>query len=360
MKLIDRYITTSIIKISIVSIALIVLVMTLFDMFSNLERYVNMEVPLLQMVVLTVLEAPNAVVIALGPALLFSTTYVLSMLQANNELIVIYNAGFPYRRLIVSCIVLALLASLFQFAFNETVAINASREHQLLSKERLGTCTADANRNVSSRAEDCIYVIHAGRYYDESLMITNVTVVFVNEDGSIALRIDAPSGVYNGRYWELKDAVSYKVKEEPASLDIASDGVYHNEKIDLESNLFRNLTADIASMELSDAINYVRRIRYIDPNRYIAHATDLQERLWISLTPLILTVISCSTLFRWKKNVLILSIISSLSIAVIFFVAKMLGTIFAKQGILSPLAGAIAPLLLMLFISALAGIFVRK
>ena len=104
MKLIDRYITTSIIKISIVSIALIVLVMTLFDMFSNLERYVNMEVPLLQMVVLTVLEAPNAVVIALGPALLFSTTYVLSMLQANNELIVIYNAGLPYRRLIMSCI----------------------------------------------------------------------------------------------------------------------------------------------------------------------------------------------------------------------------------------------------------------
>jgi lipopolysaccharide export system permease protein len=104
-------------------------------------------------------------------------------------------------------------------------------------------------------------------------------------------------------------------------------------------------------MELEGAFRYVRRIRMMDANQYAQQASRLYERLLGNLTPLILMIISCSTVFTWRKNVLILSILASLAIAVVYFVMQMLSMILARQGIYAPLWGPLAPMLALLGLS---------
>ena len=76
--------------------------------------------------------------------------------------------------------------------------------------------------------------------------------------------------------------------------------VYENEKIDLESALFRNLSAEIDDMELYSAIRYLRRIKVIDKNNFQIQATQFYNRILTNLNPLLLIFISSITIFNWK------------------------------------------------------------
>jgi len=134
-------------------------------------------------------------------------------------------------------------------------------------------------------------------------------------------------------------------------MDAQRLAVYHNESVNLEPALFRNLQADITTMELGSALRYIRRIQVMDANQYAIQASDFYHRILGNLTPLILILISCSTVFTWRKNVLMLSILASLAIAVVFFVMQMVSMIFAKQGIYGPEWGPLAPIVALLCVS---------
>ena len=181
--------------------------------------------------------------------------------------------------------------------------------------------------------------------------ITSVILVVLDETGRISAKVDAASGTYNGSYWVLDDVTRYLIGEDGNELRSMHEDEYHNQSLSMEPVLFRNLSADITSMELYSALQYVKRIQVMNANQSADYATDLSDRVFSNLTPLILIIISCSTVFTWRKNVLILSILASLAIAVVYFVMQMLSMIIAKQGIISPIMGPLAPMGVMLLIS---------
>jgi lipopolysaccharide export system permease protein len=359
MKL-DRYIISSILKTTFVTVMLILFVLVLFDIFSNVDRYMSSNVSYGNIALLAFYFAPQAIVLGLGPSLLFSTTYFLSMLHANNELIVLYNAGFSFKRIVIPCIVLGILLSGFLFAFNEYVAIPYSREKILLTNEVFNIRTSYDNRNITLRSEDGDYVLHAGRYYEKNERITSVIVVMTDSEGRLQARIDATTGTYNGDYWVLQNATRYLLDVEGNIMDASKEAEYHNKRLTLEPGLFKNLSADIKTMELTSALHYLSRLKTIDSSQYAVFAADFYNRLLGSLTPLILIIISCSTIFNWKKNVLVFSIIASLSIAIVFFVVQMLSLILAKQSVIPPAMGTIIPMLTLLVFSFFSILYKRK
>ena len=281
------------------------------------------------------------------------------MLHANNEMIILSNIGYPYRRVILPIVMLGLLLAIFQFFLYEQAVIPASIEKRTLADEALGIRQLNDNRNVTLQSPDGSFLIHAGRYYEGTRRITGVTVLKRDGEGRLRERIDAASGTFNGTYWELKDVTRHRLDLAGVTIDSARMATLDDESINLESQLFRNLNADIVMMELPSALRYIERIRVMDANQYARQASDLYNRLLGNLTPLILMIISCSTVFTWRKNVLILSILASLAIAIVFFVMHMLSMIFAKQGLYAPLWGPLAPIVALLAISALISLLRR-
>lgn len=358
MKKLDRYIFSTMIRIIGTTVLLVTSILLLFDIFSNLEHYMTQGISYREIGKLTILYIPEAIGYALGPASLFATTYFLSMLHTNNEMIVLSNIGYPFRRIIAPIIILGLLLTFLQFGFSERIAIPASREKELLTNELLGVRQSNDSRNVTLRSPEGNYILYAGRFNEETQTISSVILVVLDEDGHIAAKIDASSGTFNGSYWVLHDTVRYLVDQDGATLQAISEQEYHNSSISMEPALFRNLSADITSMELYSALQYVKRIQVMNANQYATYATDLSDRVFGNLTPLILIIISCSTVFTWRKNVLILSILASLAIAVVYFVMQMLSMIFAKQGIIAPILGPLAPMVMLLLVSI--GLMVRK
>ena len=65
MKRIDSFITYAILKVMLSTLALVILVIMLFDLFSNIDRYINLGVETSAIVYLTVLQAPQGVVLGI-------------------------------------------------------------------------------------------------------------------------------------------------------------------------------------------------------------------------------------------------------------------------------------------------------
>lgn len=352
MKRLDRYILGSMVRIIGTSVLLITTILLLFDIFSHIEQYMNHGTSYRQIGLLTVLFIPQAIGYALGPACLFATTYFLAMLHANNEMIILSNIGHPFRRIIIPILTLGVVITILSFVFNENVAIPASKEKQIITDELFGTRTTQDSRNVTLRSPEGDYVLFAGRYLEETKTISNVILVVLDETGRIVAKVDAVSGTFNGSYWVLHDAVRYLIDPDGGMLEAMREEDYHNRMITMDPALFRNLSADISSMELTSAIQYVQRIQVMNASQYATYATELFQRIFGNLTPLILMVISCSTVFTWRKNVLILSILASLAIAVVFFVMQMISMIIAKQGVIPPVWGSLAPMGALVLLSS--------
>lgn len=353
MKTLDRYIVGSLLRYTFWAVALLVLVLTLFDLFSHLDSYVSRHVAWSTIVRLSLFYIPQAVVYAIAPAALFAATYFLSLLNANNELIVLYTAGIPYYRIAAPILFLGLLFSFAQGACNEAIAIPLTVERTTLANAALGIQKSSDASNVILQDAQGTYVLYAARYYEQQQRISSPLVVFFDDQGQLTERIDASSGWYNGEYWVLEDTTLYTIDTDGMAVSVERQAEYHDTRISLEPALFRNLSSDIRTMELNSALRYVRQLKTINYGHYREYATDLADRIYANLNPFILVCISCSVVFRWKKNVLVLSILSSLSVAVVYYVMRMVSLIFAKQGVIAPSLAALAPMAILMVLAAL-------
>ncbi|MBG0766223.1 MAG: lipopolysaccharide export system permease protein [Sphaerochaeta sp.] len=353
MKLHDRYVTRSVTIVALLTLVLCTLMLLSVDLFSNLDAYLTNEVSPFTILSLTLLYIPQAVLFALGPSLLFSAAYFLSQLQANNEYICLLGSGLSYRRIVTPILILGILFSLLEFGFGEYVFIPAQRTREIKQDELFGLRSTYDNRNITLRDPEGGYVVHAKQYSDDQKRLAQVLLVLLDEEGAMRGRVDAAWA-----YWE-DDREDWRM-ERVRLQEIDRDGLVVSsreipelrlDEFTLAPSYFRNLSNDITTMELGTATDYLRRMEVLDPSRYPELATDFTKRLLDHLNPLILLFIACTISYKYKKNVLLFSIITSLSIAVIYYVVQMVTTIMAKQGVIAPIWGMVIPMIVIVCIA---------
>ena len=359
MKLIDRYSVISITKTTLVTLLLCTLMLVSVDLFTHLDSYVNNDVSTLMIVKLSFLYMPEAMVFSLAPALLFSTAFFLSQLQANNEMICFFNAGISYPRILLPILLLGVFFSCMQFGVNEYLAIPFSRQRSVQQNELFGLRSTFDNRNITLSDLEGGFVVHASHYNDNTKRLTDVILVLQNEKGDLTTRIDAASATWNeeNSYWELSNVVIHELSLEKDSVISRRENSYISPSFTLEPSFFRNLSSDIKTMDLDSAFRYLKRIRVLDPALWHIYASDLANRIIGSLTPLVLLFIACTINYRFKKNVLLFSIIMSIGIAVIYYVVQMVTLIMAKQGVIGPIWGMVIPMIVILSIAILERFF---
>ncbi len=353
MRLLSRHTIASITYVGLITLLLCTLMLVSVDLFMHIDSYVNSEVGAFMIFKLSLLYAPEALIFALGPSLLFSATYYLSQMQANNELISLYSAGISYKRIIIPILFLGFFFSLFQFGFNELVAIPSSRGRKVVQDELFGLRSTFDNRNITLSDPEGRFVVHATRYNDETKTIRSLTLVLLDDKGELQSRIDATGASWDEErsVWKLTDATIHLLDSQQMSVASRRENQVVFDSFDLEPAYFRNISSDIQTMEFSAALDYLSRIRTLNPKLWYETATDFASRVLGALTPLVLIFIACTISYRYKKNVLLFSIITSLFIAVIYYVVQMVTLIMAKQGVVEPLWGMVIPMIVIVSIA---------
>ena len=161
MKILDRYIAFSILRTSLAALVICTLLIIAVNMFSSMNNYVTNSVDLMTILYLAVLGTPEYLMMASSVSFLFGTTFFLSQLESNNEMIMLLNAGISYRRVCGTVMIMTLIVTLLFSLFSETVLIDASVEHDRLSRELFGQSSTQDSRDISLSDLEGRYIINA-------------------------------------------------------------------------------------------------------------------------------------------------------------------------------------------------------
>ena len=362
-RVLDRYTVTSVMKIGIITSLLASFILMGVDLFANLDKYMNYNVSFMKALSITILYFPEAFLLAVGPSFLFAVTYHLSMLHASNEIMAILNAGVGFRRILAPIVVSAVFLSAVFFGFNEIVAIPSTNEKELRTELITDATGSTNNQDIALSDMQSGYMVYATVFSDADRTLHGISLVESSPEGKISRRTDAARAVYDEEsgLWTFHDAYEYT----PSA--VAGEGVsirHYDQEVNqvllLEPQLFRNVSNEISKMSLRLARAYLARMKTLNPEEYAKLGTEYYKRIFSCLSPLVMILIACSINYRFKKNVLFFSLVSSIALAVVYFVVQMVTVMLADQGVIAPYLGTLLPFGVIIVLATAMGLIMRR
>ena len=357
MRILSRYTISSILKVATVTIMLFALILAAVELFSKMDQIMNGDIPPLRIAEYIVLSLPQYLLMVASIAFLFSVTYYLSTLSANNELIPILNAGVSPWRLKAPIVVLAIVLTVLGSVYQEKAVIAINAVHDELEVELFGSSSTRDTRNIVLSDPDG-YLIYTQRFSEASQAIYDPVLV-QHADGAIIARIEADRAHFEeGRGWVFENARVYHVTD--GSVASRYEAEYTDPSFDIEPRLFRSQNTSIETMDRETAVDYLASLYANDRVTWHEKATDYYRRIFSPLAIFTLMFISVSMNFSFRRNVLLFSVIQSLSIAVIYYVADMVFSIMGHQGAVAPVMTVVLPIVLTILLSLVLSILGRK
>jgi lipopolysaccharide export system permease protein len=108
---------------------------------------------------------------------------------------------------------------------------------------------------------------------------------------------------------------------------------------------FKRNTTTVDEISAAAAKVYIANMRKAGLP-FAEQLANYYKRYSFPFTIFIVLFFSISLGGKFKKNILLMSLVVSLSVAVLYYVIQMISMLFAKWGYISPLAGAWFPVLL--------------
>lgn len=352
LRTLSRFILFHFLQIFLVSLLFFVLIIELGDLFSNLNRYLTLEVPFSRIMEVQLLFLPKSLQLSLPIALLFSVSFSLGIIYSNNELIAVFAAGIPHIRFVLPLIVLGGLLSVGSFYFEEGVVIQTLEQKNELSAVLLRRSTSLNSANVT-RLSDAGRVVYQAAYYNHSeKSLSEVSVLVRDDRGNPVQRIISSLAHWDDSQgaWVFENAWIYNVNIHG---ELEGDSIFHtqfsSELLTKPPEDFQRLRDSIEDMTISEAREWISVLESsgLPPRKEL---TQYYERYAFALTPLIVMVISSAIGGNFKKNILLLSLLVSLGVSVVYYVIQMVGGLLAETGLIPPWVGAWIGVFLFLLI----------
>ena len=345
----QRLIFASLLPVFGIAVLFFVLIIELADISPQLYRYVASGVGPDVVARIILLYLPTCIVYAVPLALLFSVAYTLGSYYARNELVAMFGAGVSLRRLIMPIAGAGCVLSVGLFLFDDAVAIDTLRMKNQLHRTALGIQLRLDNFDVTVTSADGRIVYHAARYDDEAAELTDVVVVEREDDGGMVRRIDAERARWDGNGWQFdnlrlfrwQDTAQGRVMVEEQLATMALSGIEDGPAT------FRRGNREVSEMRYLDAMQWVETLRRAGRD-YRAPLIDAYGKIGFAATPLAVCLIAATVGGLLRRNIMLMSLLLSLAIAVVFYVLRLAGGILAENGVVSPEVGAFAAVILFL------------
>ncbi|OQX29831.1 MAG: hypothetical protein B0D92_01615 [Spirochaeta sp. LUC14_002_19_P3] len=324
------------------------LILVLADIFANLWQYLNREIPFSQAIYVSLLYVPKAVSYSLPIGAMFAAAFSLGNLGSRNELIAVFGAGVPLFRFIIPILVAAVILSVGGFLFEDIIVIPFLKERNNLSKELLDIQDVKSRSQAAVIAEQGEVVYYSDYYNDETKTLAGLTVIIQEADGTFVKRIDAERAVWveDVEIWEM-EACRVFTEEQPGEVIQKTFNKYREERLVEPPETFRLDTRDLEEMTNTEAIQWIGSQKRAGLP-YKAHQAKLYQRYTIAFTPILVILFAGALGGRFRRNVLLMSLLVSLALSSGWYIFRMIATLLSELGYISPLFGAAVPYALFL------------
>jgi lipopolysaccharide export system permease protein len=317
-----------------------VTLLCLIDLFMNLVHYLNYEAPFPEIIRASIYYIPKSFSLALPISLLFASAYTLGDLSARNELTSIITSGIPFWRLSFSFMVIGIIASVFAFFFEDIVVIPTFKEKNIITRRLRHQKQPEQNSDIVVKTRDGNRIYSVDYYDKNNETLNGVSIVERDENGNFIQQIRAPVASWNGEYWVFSNGYIYewenrllRVHELPPVTDYTED-----------PEIFGRSSVDAADLSARDAALLIKDLKQAGLP-YAGAQADYYHRFSFSAVSFIVIILSISMGGRFRKNIMLMSLLTSLFVTVIFYIMEMLSMMMAKLGYIMPFIGAWFPVI---------------
>jgi len=352
MTIIYRMVLKSFILSFIISILLFMMIVELLDIFSNLWRYINNSVPFLAILKVALFYGPKCIFYAIPVATLFSVSYTLGSMFAKNELIAIFGSGISIYRLTFPLILCGFIISVLTFIFHENIVTNTFHKKNELTARLLRTEIKYNNDNITVMNSSREIIYNADFYNDTTETLTNLMLLDRTENRSTPTRIDCKQAVWDAvnNRWILIDCRKYFFNQNEKIYNLETIKRIEDSKYDLKPSTFRKVVNNIEEMNVNDAVEWIDNLKKAGIS-YRIQLIEYYKRFSFPLTSLIVAIIASSVGGSFRKNILIMSLLTSLLLAAGYYIMQMVLGLLARLGYIPPLAGAWGAFIFFFFLS---------
>jgi len=344
----DRYLQRQFAPIFIAFAALSSFLFLLIDLFANLVRYLNNEIPTADIARMSLFYLPQAFAYAQPLSLLFAAAYTLGHLQARNELTSIFAAGIPFRRFCLPLLLFGVIASLFSFLFEDIVVIPTVRIKNELTRLALRQFITPQDSDIVIRSEGGRIIYWVDFYDHVGQTITGLSIVEQDDRGGFVSLIRAPRASWNGKYWELVNPMIWHWDDE----FLAAVPLERTDRFTEDPDIFRRSAVrpeELRAGDLNLLADDLRRAGL----PFGEAKSRFFRRFSFSSVSFIVMILSISMGGRFRKNTLLLCLLSSIAAAATFYVIEMITMTMARLGYVPPLVGAWFPVAFFVVIGVL-------
>ncbi len=352
MKILYRMTIRSFILSFIVSILFFMMIIELLDLFSNLWRYINNNIPLSAILKVGILFAPKCLFYAMPISVLFSVSYTLGSMYSRNELIAVFGSGISIYSFTLPLVICGLFLSVFTFIFHESVVTDTYNRKNELTAELLRTKKTYSNNNITVMNPDRRIIYSADYYNDNTKTLSSLMVLDKTKNSLHPVRIDCKWATWDEslNIWVLMDCRKYFYDENENKYILESIPSIENHLYNIEPSTFRKVVKNIEEMNIKNAADWIKSLKSAGLP-YRSPLTEYYKRFSFPFTCLIVSIIASSIGGNFKKNILLMSLLMSLLISAFYYIIQMIMVLFAKLGYIPPLAGAWGPFVFFIFIS---------
>jgi lipopolysaccharide export system permease protein len=262
-------------------------------------------------------------------------------------LIIIFATGIPLKRLGLSLFVLGSVLSFASFQFEDRIVIQSQKSKKELSRLLLRQQRSLNESDVVVKAAEGRLVIAADYYNDAEKTLNGLSIVERSFDGTFKRFIQARKARWIDGAWNLESGLEYYYSDGL----LRSDPYVNSKEFKEAPETFRRNSMEVEELRAGDAAAFIEDLSVAGLPTAGALA-DYYKRYAFSATPLVVLVLSVAMGGRFRKNILMMSLLASLVSSVIYYVSQMISMMMAKLGYIPPIAGAWAPAALFILVGA--------
>jgi len=341
----DRYLLRQFIPVFLIALSMFVFVLLLIDLFANLTRYLNNNVSMTTMLFISLYFVPKSISYALPISLLFASAYTLGDLYAKNELACVFSSGIPFWRFSVSFLIVGLVVSVFSFFFDDYIVIPTLKTKNDLTRQALNLHVVENDSDIVIKTRNGLLTYSIDYYDNNRKTLNGVNIIEMDENGRFVSQIRALSAEWRDTHWEFRNALIYRYEGDILRVRPLVNNTSYNEHPDS----FRRRAVNISELTAGEAKLLVDDLQQMGLPFLNAQA-NYYHRFSFASTSFIVMFLSLSMGTRFKKNILLMSLFTSLAAAVVFYVTEMLTMTMAGLNYIQPAIGAWFPVVLFIFI----------
>ena len=346
MKIIDKYIFKSFVKLYFVILSAFVAIFLVVEFFEKFSKFLGHDPQAIDIMSYFLLRIPYIAILASPVALLLAALFLFHYLNKNNETIAIRTAGMSIIRMSMPIFLFALLISVLMILFGDKILAASEQKREYIKDVRIYEKEErkfKMRSNLQYKYEDN-YLFYIGFFDGYRNKIKHIDITQF-KDNKVVKKITAREGI-----WEKGDSVKSKLVFYNLELRTFSNGRQTSyKKYDKKSFSYINIQPiDLVKsskdpqeeMDYFELKNYIERLKKIGEN-YQEELVELNVKISFPLMNLIvlLFAIPISNLTK-RSSARGLEFVLAIGISFLYISVLRLGQSLGYNGILSPFFAA--------------------